>query len=78
MNAVNQELSLQFEAALADFEKDDDLWVGIVRSSTPGKIFCAGADLKAVNKGQSVDGRVGGFAGFVAYPRTKVMALTRV
>ena len=44
--------------------------VGIVTSSHP-KVFCAGADLKAINRGDNISTRKGGFAGFVHYPRTK-------
>ena len=44
MNAINGDMSSQFEAHLARFEADDDLWVGVVCSSHP-KVFCAGADL---------------------------------
>ena len=56
---------------LDQFEADDELWVGIVNSSTPGKAFCAGADLKEVGKGQNIASDKGGFAGIVKYPRTK-------
>lgn len=72
MNAVNHVVSQQFEAAMDDFERDDDMWVGIVTSSHP-KVFCAGADLKAISSGKRIETRKGGFAGFVKYPRTKPM-----
>ena len=50
---------------------DDDLWVGIIASSHP-KVFCAGADLKAVSKGgQRLDTDRGGFAGLVSRPLIK-------
>ena len=35
------------------FEADDNLWVGIVASSNDS-VFCAGADLKAINKGEQI------------------------
>eukprot|EP01062_Namystynia_karyoxenos_P003405 TRINITY_DN11215_c0_g2_i3.p2 TRINITY_DN11215_c0_g2~~TRINITY_DN11215_c0_g2_i3.p2 ORF type:complete len:302 (+),score=117.24 TRINITY_DN11215_c0_g2_i3:82-906(+) len=69
-NAVSAELSEEFEAHLDRFEADDSVWVGIVQSCHP-KVFCAGADLKSVNAGKSVQTSKGGFAGFVKYPRTK-------
>lgn len=69
-NAISAELSEEFEQHLNAFEEDDSLWVGIIQSSHP-KVFCAGADLKSINAGKSVQTQKGGFAGFVKYPRTK-------
>lgn len=69
-NAINGQVSARFEALLARFEAADDLWVGVVASSHP-ETFCAGADLKAINKRERVFSRKGGFAGLVQYPRTK-------
>merc|ERR1719323_853726 len=70
MNAISGAVSEQMEAHLEAFEADDDLWIGIVESSHP-KTFCAGADLKAINKGENIQTAKGGFAGIVAFPRTK-------
>lgn len=70
MNAVSGAVSAQMEAHLETFEADDELWVGIIESSHP-KTFCAGADLKAINKGENIQTAKGGFAGIVAFPRTK-------
>lgn len=70
MNAVSGAVSKQMEAHLETFEADNDLWVGIIESSHP-KTFCAGADLKAINKGENIQTVKGGFAGIVAFPRTK-------
>lgn len=70
MNAVSGELATRMESLMEEFEKDDDLWIGIVASSHP-KVFCAGADLKAINKGERVQTAKGGFAGMVHFPRTK-------
>merc|ERR1719456_656380 len=58
------------EAHLETFEGDDDLWIGIIESNHP-KTFCAGADLKSINKGEPVFSSKGGFAGLVQFPRTK-------
>mmetsp|Transcript_122900 Transcript_122900/g.223338 ORF Transcript_122900/g.223338 Transcript_122900/m.223338 type:complete len:287 (-) Transcript_122900:46-906(-) len=70
MNAISGAVSEQFEAHLETFEADDELWIGIVESSHP-KTFCAGADLKSLNKGENVQTMKGGFAGMVAFPRKK-------
>lgn len=70
MNAISGAVSEQMEAHLDAFEADDELWIGIIESCHP-KTFCAGADLKSVNKGEPVFGPKGGFAGLVNYPRTK-------
>mmetsp|Transcript_13878 Transcript_13878/g.24821 ORF Transcript_13878/g.24821 Transcript_13878/m.24821 type:complete len:260 (-) Transcript_13878:74-853(-) len=70
MNAVSGQLSERFEALLDQFEADEELWIGIVSSSHP-KVFCAGADLKAISKGENIMTPKGGFAGLVGYPRTK-------
>jgi len=72
MNAVSAELSERFEALMEEFEKDENLWIGIVTSSHP-KTFCAGADLKSVSAGKNIMTSKGGFAGFVHFPRTKPM-----
>lgn len=70
MNAINHEVASEFEAHMDAFEADDDLWVGIVESSSD-KVFSAGADLKSISAGKAVFTAKGGFAGFVQYPRTK-------
>lgn len=72
MNAVSFELATRLGELMDQFEQDDDLWVGILCSSHP-KVFCAGADLKSVNKGLPLATKKGGFAGFVNYPREKPM-----
>jgi len=70
MNAVSGAVSAQMEAHLEAFEADDDLWIGIIESTHP-KVFCAGADLKAVSKRENILTKKGGFAGLVGFPRTK-------
>eukprot|EP00946_MAST-07B_sp_MAST-7B-sp1_P000256 g256.t1 len=72
MNAISGAMSVQFERHLDAFEADEDLWVGVVRSSH-AKVFCAGADLKAVSSGTPINTPKGGFAGIVKYPRRKPM-----
>ena len=51
-------------------ERDDDLWVGILASSHP-RVFCAGADLKCISKGERIETKKGGFMGLVKFPLTK-------
>lgn len=70
-NAVNGDVAEGIEAAIDTFEGDDELWVGIIASS--GKVFCAGADLKAISAGDAgrLSTKRGGFAGLVKRVRTK-------
>ena len=68
MNAVSFELATRLEQLMEEFEKDDDLWVGILASSH-AKVFCAGADLKSVNKGLPLATKRGGFAGVCQLPQ---------
>jgi enoyl-CoA hydratase len=75
-NAVNGDVAQGMEAAIDQMEGDPDVWVGVVTANTEGQerpVFCAGADLKAINSGQggSLGTRKGGFAGFVYRERTK-------
>ena len=61
------------EAAIDRMEDDDGIWVGILQANTEGQerpVFCAGADLKAINSGQgaSLMTERGGFAGFGISP----------
>lgn len=62
-------MSQRFEELLDIFESDDNLWVGIVTGN--GKVFCAGADLKSISKGESIFTKRGGFAGLVQRDRKK-------
>ncbi len=68
-NAVNHEVSEEMEAHLDAFEADDDLWIGIIAGTGP--VFCAGADLKAINAGNNIQTSRGGFAGIARRDRTK-------
>ena len=75
-NAVNGDVARGMEAAIDQLEADDSLWVGILTANTDGQakpVFCAGADLKAINSGQAGDlnTKRGGFAGFVYRDRRK-------
>lgn len=75
-NAVNGDVANAMEAAIDQLEDDPEVWVGILRANTEGQerpVFCAGADLKAINsgKGASLATKKGGFAGIVYRERTK-------
>ena len=75
-NAVNGELATALEAAVDRMEDDTAVWVGILRANTDGQdrpVFCAGADLKAVNSGDGarLNTKRGGFGGFVYRERRK-------
>jgi enoyl-CoA hydratase len=75
-NAVNGDVAAGVEAAIDQLEADPALWVGILRANTEGQerpVFCAGADLKAINSGNAgaLNTKRGGFAGFAYRERTK-------
>lgn len=75
-NAVNGDVAAALEAAIDRLEDDPEIWCGILTANTEGQerpVFCAGADLKAINSGQaaSLNTRRGGFAGFVYRDRNK-------
>ena len=75
-NAVNGDVAQGLEAAIDQMEQDPNVWVGILRANTTGQerpVFCAGADLKAINSGAagSLNTSRGGFGGFVYRDRKK-------
>jgi len=75
-NAINGDVAQGLEAAVNQMEEDPNVWVGILRANTAGQerpVFCAGADLKAINSGQagSLNTALGGFGGFVYRQRKK-------
>lgn len=74
-NAVNDELAADMEEAIDRMESDNDVRVGVLTANTEGHsspVFCAGADLKALNAGgQTLGTKRGGFAGYVYRERTK-------
>lgn len=75
-NAVNGDVAEGLEAAIDRLESDGDLWVGILAANTekqPNPVFCAGADLKAINSGDAAELSTarGGFAGLAYRERTK-------
>ena len=75
-NAINGDVARGVEAAIDQLEADDEVWVGILTANTEGQerpVFCAGADLKAINSGQAgaLNTAKGGFGGFVYRERKK-------
>jgi enoyl-CoA hydratase len=75
-NAINGDVANGVESAIDRMEADDDVWIGILTANTEGQsrpVFCAGADLKAINSGQggALGTSRGGFAGFVYRERKK-------
>jgi enoyl-CoA hydratase len=75
-NAVNGDVAQAMEAAIDQLESDDEVWLGIIQANTEGQanpVFCAGADLKAINAGQgaTLSTERGGFAGFTYRERKK-------
>lgn len=72
-NAVNSAVSIALADALTDAQDDDEV-AGVVVTGAGTRAFCAGADLVAVSRGESVsDPSVAhfGFAGFVRHPIDK-------
>ena len=75
-NAVNGDVASGLEVAIDKLEADSNVWVGILSANTAGQerpVFCAGADLKAINSGQAaaLNTERGGFGGFVYRDRKK-------
>jgi enoyl-CoA hydratase len=70
-NAVNADVANGIEEAIDRIEADDSIWVGILTGVPP--VFCAGADLKAINSGNAggLATKKGGFGGIVQRERTK-------
>jgi enoyl-CoA hydratase len=72
-NAVNGDVARGMEAAIDRLEEDPEVWVGVLTGA--GTVFCAGADLKAINEGKAAELATerGGFGGIAARSRTKPM-----
>lgn len=70
-NAINGDVAAGIEESIDRVEADDSIWLGILTGVPP--VFCAGADLKALNSGNAggLQTKKGGFAGFVQRDRTK-------
>ncbi len=75
-NAVNGDVARGMEAAIDEIEGNDDIWVSVLQANTEGQanpVFCAGADLKAINAGNARDLSTtrGGFGGITHRERRK-------
>ena len=74
-NAVNGDVATGMEAAIDRLEAEDGVWAAVLRANTEGQtnpVFCAGADLKAINSGAGgLNTKRGGFAGYVYRERNK-------
>ena len=70
-NAVNGDVARGIEAAIDRLESDADLWAGVIAAEGP--VFSAGADLKAIARGEFAElvTERGGFAGIAKRERTK-------
>lgn len=70
-NAVNGDVARGIEAGIDRLEEDPEVWLGVLTGA--GSVFCAGADLKAINEGKAGELQTerGGFGGLVARKRTK-------
>jgi crotonobetainyl-CoA hydratase len=74
-NAVNPAVTLALGDALEEAERDRGIWA-VVLTGAGDKAFCAGADLKAVARGESLipadpERAAWGFAGYVSHPISK-------
>lgn len=71
-NAVDSALAAALGAALTRLDREDGLRVGVITGAGP--VFCAGADLKALARGEPVHDPAHeewGFAGLVHHPVRK-------
>lgn len=70
-NAVNGEVARGIEEGIDRLEADEDLWIGVIAAAGP--VFSAGADLKAIARGEFAElvTERGGFGGIAKRERTK-------
>ena len=71
-NAFDAASAQALEAAVDALDAEDDLFVGVITGA--GGNFSAGADLKAVARGERASTRRGGFGIFAKPPRKPVIA----
>lgn len=74
-HAFDAAMSAALEAAIDRLDATDGVWAAVLAATpTPGRpVFCAGADLKAINAGETrgIHTKRGGFAGIVFRERDK-------
>lgn len=74
-HAFNAAMSAALEAAIDRLDSTDGVWAAVLAAApTPGRpVFCAGADLKAIDAGETrgIHTKRGGFAGIVFRERVK-------
>jgi enoyl-CoA hydratase/carnithine racemase len=71
MNALHSAVHFELHEIWDEFERDPDLWVGIVTGAGE-RAFCSGNDLKVTAKGGDMSIPPSGFAGLCArFDRTK-------
>jgi acetyl-CoA C-acetyltransferase len=71
MNALHGPAHYELHEIWDEFERDQDLWVGIITGAGE-RAFCSGNDLKNTNQGGDMSTPRSGFAGFCSrYDRTK-------
>lgn len=74
LNAINQETWIEIGLAIDYFDSNDDYLVAIL-TGAGDRAFCAGADLKALSRGESIipssDAADWGFAGIVKHYTNK-------
>jgi crotonobetainyl-CoA hydratase len=73
LNCVDVEVASLVGDALAEADRDTDVWVVVV-TGAGDRAFCSGADLKALARGEQVipeDRRHWGFAGYVEHHISK-------
>ncbi len=72
-NAVNGDVANALEAAIDRLESDAEAAVGVLTGAGP--VFCSGADLKAIERGEgrTFSTERGGFAGFTRRERAKAV-----
>ncbi len=70
-NAVNGAMARALEAVVEGIEADPEIRAAVLTSSND-RVFCAGADLSELSRGEApMNTTRGGFAGFVDFPRRK-------
>ena len=68
-NAINSAVSIALGDALEEAQQDPEVWA-VVLTGSGDKSFCAGADLKALSRGENIghpDQPKWGFAGYVRH-----------